>query len=73
MKYELMNMLKELIQSYNHAAEQMNDDYVRKLDGTNKFFVGYKAATKKSILKLSKILNVSINFTHGKIEINDAE
>ena len=73
MKYELMNMLKELIQAYNHAAEQMDFDYVRKLDAGSKFFVGYKAATKKSILKLSKILNVSVNFTHGKIEINDAE
>lgn len=73
MKNELMAMLKELIQAYNRAAEQMDYDYVRNIDGENKYFVGYKAATKKSILKLSKILNVSVNFTHGKIEINDAE
>lgn len=46
MKDELMNMLKELIQAYNNAAEQMDFDYVRKID-TNKYFVGYKAATKK--------------------------
>ena len=85
MKDELMNMLKELIQPpsnthsavissgpYNNAAEQMDFDYVRKID-TNKYFVGYKAATKKSILKLSEILNVAVNFTNGKIEINNAE
>lgn len=70
MKDELMNMLKELIQAYNNAAEQMDFDYVRKID-TNKYFVGYKAATKKSILKLSEILNVAVNFTNGKIEINN--
>ena len=56
MKDELMNMLKELIQAYNNAAEQMDFDYVR-----------------KSILKLSEILNVAVNFTNGKIEINNAE
>jgi hypothetical protein len=72
MKDELMNMLKELIQAYNNAAEQMDFDYVRKID-TNKYFVGYKAATKKSILKLSEILNVAVNLTNGKIEINNAE
>lgn len=35
MKDELMNMLKELIQAYNNAAEQMDFDYVRKMIRTN--------------------------------------